>query len=60
MVLGYNLFGSLEQHLEGPRYKNNEEVEMAISEWLRMQGRYFYCSGIFKHIPRGEDGSLRS
>ena len=33
-LLDYNLFGSLEQHRLGRRLRNNEEVEMAVSECL--------------------------
>jgi hypothetical protein len=47
-------FGLLTQHLEGHWFHNNEEVERAIREWLRMQELYFYHDGIFK-IMLGED-----
>ena len=32
-------FDSLKQRLEGRRLENNEEMEMAVHEWLRMQRR---------------------
>lgn len=33
-LLGYRLFGSLEQHVVGRRLQNNEDVEMTVSECL--------------------------
>jgi len=30
------LFGSLKQHLSGCRLHSNEEVEMAVRDWLRI------------------------
>jgi hypothetical protein len=33
-LLGYSLFGSLERHVVGRRLRNNEEVEMTLSECL--------------------------
>jgi hypothetical protein len=41
-----------QQHLGGRRFHNNEEVEMAVGEWFRMQEPDFYRDGIFKLVPR--------
>jgi hypothetical protein len=38
--------------LGGRRFHNNEEVEMAVGEWLRMQEPDFYRDGIFKLVPK--------
>jgi hypothetical protein len=38
--------------LEGRRFLSSEEVEMAVSEWLRMQEPNFFGDGIFKLMPR--------
>jgi len=34
--------------MEGRWFYNNEEVERAIPEWLRMQEQHLYHDGIFK------------
>jgi hypothetical protein len=39
----FHLFGPLNKHLEGSRFHNNEEVEMAVRERLRMQLPDLYC-----------------
>jgi hypothetical protein len=48
----FHLFGPLKQHLGGRLFHNNEEVEIAVDEWLRMQKPNFYRDGIFKLVPR--------
>jgi hypothetical protein len=48
------LFAPLKQQLAGHRFHNNEEVEMAVREWLQMQKPDFCCDGIFKLVPRSE------
>jgi hypothetical protein len=40
--------------LEGRRFHGNEEVEMAVREWLRMQEHYFFRVGTFKLVPRSD------
>jgi hypothetical protein len=47
---------SLQQRLRGCRFRSNEEVEMAVCEWLRMQEPGFYCDGTF---PRAKVGQMR-
>jgi hypothetical protein len=47
-----NKWHKSQQHLGGRRFHNNEEVEMAVGEWLRMQEPDFYRDGIFKLVPR--------
>jgi hypothetical protein len=38
----------MEQHRVGyRRFHSNEEVEMAVREWMRMQEPDFYRDGIF-------------
>ena len=34
--------GLLKEHVEGHRFHNNEEEEVAVCEWLRMQDRDLY------------------
>jgi hypothetical protein len=46
-----NLFGPLKQHLRGRRFHSEEEVEMAVRDWLRMQEPDFYRDGIVKLVP---------
>jgi hypothetical protein len=48
----YNKWRKSQQHLGGRRFHNNEEVEMAVGERLRMQEPDFYRDGIFKLVPR--------
>jgi hypothetical protein len=31
---------------------NNEEVEVALHEWLQMHDPHFYCTGIFKLMAK--------
>jgi hypothetical protein len=50
--LGFSLFGALKQLLAGRQFHNNEEVEMAVNEWLCMQEPDFYRDGIFKLVPK--------
>jgi hypothetical protein len=52
--LDFHFFGPLKQHLGGRRWHGNEEVEMAVREWLRMQHPDLYHDGIFKLAPRWE------
>jgi hypothetical protein len=47
-----NKWRKSQQQLGGRRFHNNEEVEMAVGEWLRMQEPDFYRDGIFKLVPR--------
>jgi hypothetical protein len=44
----YHLFGPLKQHLDGKRFRNNEEVVQDIQEWLHSQPKDFFLSGIRK------------
>lgn len=41
-------FGSLKQHVRGHRFYNNEEVEMHLRNWMRMQDPEFYGHRFFK------------
>jgi hypothetical protein len=50
--LEFHSFGPLKQHFGGRRFHNNEEVEMALRDLLRMQEPYFYRDGIFKVVPK--------
>jgi len=45
-------FGPLQQCLECRRFHNNEEVQMAVGEWLRMQESDFHCDEILKLVKR--------
>jgi hypothetical protein len=38
--------------LGGRRFRNNEEVEMVVGDWLRMQEPDFYSDGIIKPVPK--------
>jgi hypothetical protein len=40
--------------LGGHQFHNNEKVEIAVGEWLRMQEPDFYRDGIFKLVPRSD------
>jgi hypothetical protein len=40
------------QQLGGRRFHNNQEVEMAVGEWLLMQEPDFYGDGMFNLVPR--------
>jgi hypothetical protein len=42
----------LKQHSGGRRFHSNEEVQMAVREWLRVQEPDFYSDGVFKLVPR--------
>jgi len=44
----YNLFGPLEEHLGGKRFRNNEELIQDVQEWLHWQPKNFFLSGIRK------------
>jgi hypothetical protein len=46
----FHLFGPLKQNLGGRRFHSNEEVEMAVSEWLVMEEPDLYRDGIFKLV----------
>jgi hypothetical protein len=35
-------------------FYNNEEVDLALCEWLRMKGPDLCSHGVFKHLPRWE------
>jgi hypothetical protein len=48
----FHLFGPLKQHLGSCRIHNNEEVELAFGNWLRIQEPDFYRDGVFKLVPR--------
>jgi len=37
--------------MKGYLFHNNEEVQMALHEWLQMQKPYFFMT-IFKLLPR--------
>ena len=47
-----SLLGLLKEKVEGHRFHNNEEVEVAVREWLRMQERDLYHDRIFRLVPR--------
>jgi hypothetical protein len=42
----YYSFGLLKQGLEGCWFHSNEDVQMAITEWLQMQKPTFWCNRI--------------
>jgi hypothetical protein len=42
---------SPKQHLGGRRLHSNEEVQVAVNEWLEMQEHNLYSDGIFKLVP---------
>ena len=44
--------GLLEECVERHRFHNNEEEEVAVCGWLRMQDRDLYRDRIFKLVPR--------
>jgi len=44
----YHLFGPLKEHLDGKRFRNNEEVIQAVQECLHWQPKDFFLSGICK------------
>jgi hypothetical protein len=44
----YRLFGTLKVHLGGKRFHNHEEVIQAVPEWLHIQPKDFFLSGICK------------
>jgi hypothetical protein len=46
--------------LAGGRLHEDEEVEMAVGDWLRMQEPDFYSDGIFKLVPRWDNASMCS
>jgi hypothetical protein len=47
-AVGGTAFGSLKEHLPGRNFHSNEEVEIAIPEWLWVEDADFYIDGIFK------------
>jgi len=44
----YHLFGPLKEHLDGKRFRNNEEVIQDVQEWLHWQPKDFFLSSICK------------
>ena len=44
----YHLFGALQEHPGGKRFRNNEEVIQNVQEWLHRQPKDFVLSGIRK------------
>jgi hypothetical protein len=44
----YHLFGLLKEHLGGKRFRINEKVIQVVQEWLHMQPKDFFLSGIHK------------
>jgi hypothetical protein len=46
------LLGLLKEQVEGRRFHNNEEVEVAVCEWLQMQDCDLYHDRSFKLVPR--------
>jgi len=44
--------GLLKEQVEGHRSHNNEEEEVAVCEWLRMQDHDLYCDRIFKLVSQ--------
>lgn len=50
----YHLFGSLKQDLGGQRFATDNEVQEAVSKWLKQIGRNFYERGIEKLVTRYE------
>jgi hypothetical protein len=57
MALGTNgpftvSFGSMKQHFGGRPFYNNEEMEMAVREYLRVQESGCKGDGSFKLVPK--------
>jgi hypothetical protein len=48
----FHLFGPRKQHLGQCQFQSNEEVEMVVGEWLRIQETDSYCNRIFNLVPR--------
>jgi len=44
----YHLFGPLKEHLDGKRFRNNDEVIQDVQEWLHWQPKAFFLSGTHK------------
>jgi hypothetical protein len=44
--------GLLTQNLGSHQFHNNEELEMAVGEWVQMHEPDLYCNGIFKLMPK--------
>ena len=44
----YHLFGRLKEHLDGKKFRKNEEVIRDVQEWLHWQPKDFFLSGICK------------
>ena len=43
---GYHFFVAMKNALKGKRYGHNEEVKIAVNNWLRKQPTEFYKTGI--------------
>jgi histone-lysine N-methyltransferase SETMAR len=41
----YHLFKNLKQHLRGTHFKDNESVQIAVTQWLEDQNADFYKEG---------------
>jgi hypothetical protein len=49
-----------QQHLGGRRFHSNEEVEMAVGEWLQMQEPDFRRDGILNSCQDGTNALMCS
>jgi len=48
----YHLFGPLKEHLDGKKFRNNEEVIQDVQEWLHWQPKDFFLSCIRKLLDQ--------
>jgi IS5 family transposase len=55
-----SLFGLLQQHLGGRRLQSNEEVEMAVREWLRIHKPDLYGSRMLQRGHVWKNASIYS
>jgi hypothetical protein len=46
------------RHLERRQFRSNEEVEMALGEWLRLQESSCNSNGVLTHAKVGENASM--
>jgi hypothetical protein len=49
---GFLLCGTLEDHLGGKSFADDEEVETEVRKWLRQQSKDFYAAGFEPFIKR--------
>jgi hypothetical protein len=50
-----NLFGPLKQDSGRYSFHSNEELQIAVHEWLQKQEPDICCKGIFKLVPMWTD-----